>query len=455
MKKILSSTFLLLVTSFAFYSSHAQLNFSARVVKDSLFIPWEIIYGPDDHIWFTQKNGYVCRLEPQTGQLDTIYFEPQAVIHNEGGMLGMVLHPDFANEPYVFIAYEYESGSDYIERIVKFTYNSGTLINPQILLDDITGANIHNGCRLAINGDKLFISTGDAANTALPQNVNAVNGKILRINLDGSIPADNPIAGNPVWSWGHRNAQGLVFHNGILYSSEHGPNNDDEINIILKGRNFGWPNVQGFCNTPGEMQYCTDSNIVEPLQAWTPTLAVSGMDYYNHPMFPELANSLLMTTLKDNNLYQLSLNVAGDSILNEVNIPGVNYGRLRDIAISPDGRIFLSTSNSDASGTGTKIDKIIELYDSTVTGIYIPNPDNSTVLVYPNPAIDMMNVAFLQDGMNKDTWTYTLTNLNGQVVQEDRLEFNKLHVGALYPGIYFLRMWNSKDEMIFRRIVKW
>jgi glucose/arabinose dehydrogenase len=452
MKKIL---FFALLVFFTSYTARAQFNFSARVVKDSLFIPWEIIYGPDDHIWFTQKNGYVCRLEPQTGLLDTVYYEPQTVINNEGGMLGMVLHPDFANDPYVFIAYEYESGGDYLERIVRYTYNAGTLINPQILLDNITGASIHNGCRLAIEGDKLFISTGDASNTTLPQNVNVINGKILRINLDGSIPTDNPIAGSPVWSWGHRNAQGLVFHNGILYSSEHGPNNDDEINIILKGRNYGWPNVQGFCNTPIEMQYCTDSNVVEPLQAWTPTLAVSGMDYYNHPMFPELANSLLMTTLKDNNLYQLSLNAAGDSITTEVNIPGVDYGRLRDIAISPDGRIFLSTSNSNASGAGPKIDKIIELYDSTFTNIYALAPDNNMVLVYPNPAIDMMNIAFLDEGMNRDTWTYSVTNLNGQEVQEDRLEFNKLHVGALYPGIYFLRMWNSKEEIIFKRFVKW
>jgi aldose sugar dehydrogenase len=456
MKKILLFLSALIALPFTFNTVYAQLDFSARVVKDSLFIPWEIIYGPDDHIWFTQKNGYVCRLEPQTGLLDTIYYEPQTVVNGEGGMLGMALHPDFANEPYVFIAYQYESGGDYLERIVRFTYNGGTLINPQILLDNITGANIHNGCRLTINGDKLFITTGDAANTALAQNVNTVNGKVLRINLDGSIPADNPIAGNPVWSWGHRNAQGLVFHNGILYSSEHGPNSDDEINIILKGRNYGWPNVQGFCNTPSETQYCTDSNIVEPLQAWTPTLAVSGMDYYNHPMFPQLANSLLMTTLKDNNLYQLVLNSTGDSIISQVNIPGVDYGRLRDIAISPDGRIFLSTSNSTASGTGTKIDKIIELYDSTMTtNIYALSPDNSLVLVYPNPAIDMMNIAFLDNGMNQDIWTYSLTNLNGQMVQEDRLQFNKLHVGALYPGIYFLRMWNSKNEMIFKRVVKW
>lgn len=433
----------------------AQLNFSARIVKDNLFIPWEIIYGPDDHIWFTQKNGYVCRLDPVSGQLDTIYHEAQTVINNEGGMLGMALHPQFASDPYVFVAYEYETGEDYKERVVRYTYAGGVLTAPQILIDDIEGASIHNGCRLAIYGDKLFITTGDAANTALPQNINSLNGKVLRINLDGSIPADNPYPGSPVWSTGHRNAQGLVFRNNVLYSSEHGPNNDDEVNLIYMKRNYGWPNVQGFCDQPGEMQFCIDSIVAEPLYAWTPTLAVSGMDYYNHPMFPQLASSLLMTTLKDNGLYQLTLNADGDSITQVVNIGGIDYGRLRDIAIAPDGRIFLSTSNSSASGAGPKIDRIIELYDSATTGIFARYPDNNMMMVYPNPATDLMKIAFYEPGRMQQQWQYSITNIQGQVFREDRLEFNTIHVGTLYPGIYLLRLWNEKNEIAFKRFVKW
>lgn len=455
MKKILY-TVLLFMGLLPQEAMQAQITFSSRIVKDNLFIPWEIIYGPDDHIWMTQKNGYVCRLEPQSGQLDTIYHELQTVIRGEGGMLGMALHPGFVNNPYVFLAYEYEEGSDYKERIVRLTYNNGSLINLQILLDDINGASIHNGCRLVIEGDKLFISTGDASNTASAQNTALLNGKILRINLDGSIPADNPIPGSPVWSWGHRNPQGLVFHQGVLYSSEHGPNNDDEVNIIQKGRNFGWPDVQGFCNTPAELMYCADSNIAEPLQAWTPTLAVSGMEYYNHPMFPALAHSLLLTTLKDNNLYQLRLNAAGDSITSELNIPGVDYGRLRDIAIAPDGRIFLSTSNSVAGGTGANIDQIIELYDSSATtGMDAFNSDHNRVIVYPNPAIDLVHIAFLADNWNKHNWQYSVTNVQGNILMEGALEWNVLHTAILPPGLYFLKMWNEQHEITFKRFVKW
>src|SRR5690606_13055391 len=155
---------------------------------------------------------------------------------------------------------------------------------PYIIFDNIDGANNHNGSRLVISPDKkLIFTTGDAAITSTAQNLNSVNGKTLRINLDGTIPGDNPIQGNPVWTWGHRNPQGLVYSpdSTILYSSEHGPSSDDEINIIVKGRNYGWPNVHGFCDNSNETAFCSDSNVVEPITAWTPTLAVAGIDFYN------------------------------------------------------------------------------------------------------------------------------------------------------------------------------
>jgi glucose/arabinose dehydrogenase len=448
----------LIVTLMAMFSAQtttAQVGLVSRVVKDGLFIPWEIVYGPDEHIWFTQKNGYICRLDPGTGHLDTVYREAQNVIIGEGGMLGMALHPSFATDPYVFVAYQYEDGSDYLERIVRFRYANNTLQNPLILLDHIEGAGIHNGCRLLIEGDKLFITTGDAANTSLPQQVSSLNGKVLRINLDGSIPADNPIPGNPVWSWGHRNAQGLAAHNGILYSSEHGPNTDDEVNIITAGRNYGWPVVRGFCNEPSEAQFCADSNVVEPLYAWTPTIAVSGMAYYNHPMFPSLANSLLMTTLKDNSLYQLKLNNDGSAITGVSTIAAADFGRLRDICIAPDGRIFVSTSNSNASGSIPGTDRIIELYDATATGIFNRYSGNDNLMVYPNPATDMMNIAFALPGIQQKEWQYAVTNMQGQVYQSGKLEFNTLHVGALYPGIYLLKMWYDNGQVTYKRFVKW
>lgn len=459
MKKIyFPFVFLLLLATQ--YAKGQQPNFSARVVKDSLFIPWEIIYGPDGNIWFTQKNGFICRLDPNTGQTDTLYHEINTHIQGsgEGGMLGMALDPNFDQNPYVYVTYEYlNNTNNYKERVVKYSYANNALQNPQILIDNITGALYHNAGRLLIVGDKLFISTGDATVDANAQNLQSVNGKILRINLDGSIPADNPIPNSPVWNWGHRNAEGLTYANGMIYSSEHGPNNDDEINILVQGRNYGWPNVQGFCDAPSELTFCADSNVVEPLTAWTPTIAPCGIEYYDHPMFPSLQGSLLMTTLKDQHLYQLQLNNAKDSIINIQVLAGVNFGRIRDICISPAGNIFISTSNSDASGNGSKIDKIIELYDSTATGITEVNGLNRPLILYPNPVVNDLNVQFNSVAANDD-WNFRITNLQGQILRDGKINSasmnEPINTSELVSGLYFFIAWNHDRMLTVQRFTK-
>lgn len=430
MKKILLILMALLVMN-----DDVNAQMTVRVVRDSLFIPWELVYGPDNHIWFTQKNGYVCRLEPTSGRIDTLYNETNTRIQSEGGMLGLALHPQFATLPYVYVAYNYIDASVYKERIVRYTYNStsNVLQSPLTLLDNINAANIHNGCRLLIIDNHLYITTGDAATTSNSQNINSLNGKVLRIALDGSIPTDNPIAGSALWSWGHRNAQGMVYANGKLYESEHGATSDDEINIIEKGRNYGWPAVQGYCNTPSEITFCADSNVKEPLEAWTPTLAVCGIDYYDHPMFPQLQKSLLMTTLKDSTLYQLKLNGTNDDI-SAVSKTGLSkYRRLRDLCISPDGRIYISTSNSPSSGTGSKIDRIIELYDPSYNGI--SKYEKEVAVIFPNPAKDDITIKLKA---NLGVVSYSILNIYGQVLMSGVLSkvSNTIDVKALPAGQY-------------------
>jgi len=326
-------------------------------IKDSILAQnlshvWEILWGPDNDIWLTERGGKISRLNPLTGVVTPVLTISEVVANGEGGLLGMALHPNFRMQPHVFVAYNYNQGGNYREKIVRFTYDGNTLISPFTVMDNIAAASIHNGCRLLISPDlKLYITTGDAANTSLPQNTSSVNGKVLRINLDGTIPADNPLPGSPVWSWGHRNAQGLVMANDILYSSEHGPSNDDEINIIEKGRNYGWPDVHGFCNESGEQIFCSANNIKEPIYAWTPTVATCGLDYYNSDRIPQWKNSLLLATLKNSRLYQLKLG-SDKKTVSEVNeYFNGKYGRMRDICISPEGRVYISTSN----GTNDKI----------------------------------------------------------------------------------------------------
>ncbi len=417
------------------FVEQANAQMTVRVVRDSLFIPWELVYGPDNHIWFTQKNGYICRLEPTSGRIDTLYNETNTRIQSEGGMLGLALHPQFATQPYVYVAYNYSDASVYKERIVRYTYNStlNALQSPLILLDNIGAANFHNGCRLLIADGYLYITTGDATVTSNSQNTGVINGKILRIGLDGSMPTDNPISGSAVWSWGHRNAQGMVFANGRLYESEHGDNSDDEVNIIEKGRNYGWPSVKGYCNTTAEISFCADSNVKEPLEAWTPTLAVCGIDYYDHPMFPQLQKSLLMTTLKDSTLYQLKLNATNDDI-SAVNKTSLSkYRRLRDICISPDGRIYISTSNSASSGTGSKIDRIIELYDPLYNSI--STYEKEALIIFPNPVKDEITIK-LKSGLG--LVSYSILNIYGQRLMSGVLNnvSNIIDVKALPVGQY-------------------
>jgi len=334
--------------------SNADLK--TEVLAQSLSFPWEIVYGPDNFIWFTERAGKISRLNPLNGVVTLVHTISEVNAMGEGGLLGMALHPQFTTNPYVYLVYDYGSGTAYKGKVVRFTFNNGKLEAPLVLLDQIPAASIHNGSRLLITADqKLLITTGDSNAATEAQNKNSLSGKILRINLDGSIPADNPVTSNPYWTFGHRNPQGLVMVGDKLYSSEHGPNNDDEINLIQKGKNYGWPNVEGYCNTTAEQAFCALNDIVEPMIAWTPTIAPSGLTYYNSDYIPQWKNSLLGVTLKGEKLMQLQLNQAGDKITATTEFFPKEFGRLRAICQSPEGKIYLATSN----GAGS--DKIIEI----------------------------------------------------------------------------------------------
>ena len=333
-------------------------------IVTNLDTPWEILWGPDDHIWFTERYGRISRVHPGTGVLTELITIGEVYEQSESGLLGMVLHPDFINHPYVFVVYTYFESSSIKERLVRYTYSEGTLNSPLTLLEGIDGAGNHDGSRLVIDKDlKIYMTTGEATNQNLSQDLNSLNGKVLRLNLDGSVPDDNPISGSFVWSWGHRNAQGLVISQaGIMYSSEHGPSSDDEVNIIEKGRNYGWPTVRGFCDTGTENEFCADSNVFEPIAAWTPTLAVAGADFYHQGGIPEWHNALLVTSLKASQLTVLKLSQDGRSVDQEESFFTGWFGRLRDVCISPDGRIFLAVSNRDGRGTvRAGDDRIVEV----------------------------------------------------------------------------------------------
>jgi glucose/arabinose dehydrogenase len=435
----------------------AQTYLQTKTIATNLDTPWEILWGPDNFIWVTERQGKISRVNPISGAVSEVIQITDVREVGEGGLLGMVLDPDFLTNNFIYVGYNYyAAGNQYSEKIVRFTYNSSTgqAGSPLILFDNISGANNHNGCRLVISPDKkLIFTTGDAQNTSTSQNLKSLNGKTLRLNLDGTIPVDNPMPGSPVWTWGHRNPQGLAYSpdGQILYSSEHGPSNDDEINIIMKGRNYGWPTVQGFCNNSNETTFCRDSNVVEPIFAWTPTLAVAGIDFYNSDLIPEWKNSLLVTSLKASRVTQLLLNESGTEVLKTNDFFKGTFGRLRDVCISPEGKVYIAASNLDGRGSPkADDDKIIEI--SPVSTNIEDAANQNFVSVTPNPSSGFVNITFSKNPQTEIV--YSLYASNGQVLKSGKLESgtSKLYLPANFEGLAFLKL-NADNQVYVEKLL--
>ena len=330
-----------------------------KVLRKDLNYPWEILWGKDDHIWMTERGGRISKIDPNTGETIFSTTLTNVVTNNEGGMLGMVQHPDFLKNGLFYVVYDYRDEGNYREKMVQMKFENNKVRVLMTLIDNIPAAAIHNGSRLWISSEpspKIFMTTGEAGTQPNAQKLNSLSGKLLRFNLDGTIPADNPFPGSPVWSYGHRNPQGLVVVNGIMYASEHGPDIEDEINIVEKKRNYGWPTVKGPCDQTEEKAFCAVNDVKEPIwSSGSSTIAVCGLDHYSNSRIPAWQNCLLMCTLKDASLRALHLSAGGRSISSQQTFFKNKFGRLRDLCISPSGKVYLCTSN------GGNTDLLVEI----------------------------------------------------------------------------------------------
>ncbi len=336
----------------------AHLNMDSYVILASeiaanLEVPWDIEAGPGNWIWYTEQKGIIGRVHEKTGEVQELTRMEELYYRKSTGLLSMALHPDFEKHPYVFVHYTYASRDSSMldrigSRVIRWHFKNNSLTEKTTILDSIPGNTFHNGSRMLITEDgKLYLGCGDAGSTSVTQDPSVLNGKIIRINTDGTLPADNPFPGSPVWSMGHRNVQGITMGKGLLYASEHGPNNDDEINIIKPGGNYGWPEVHGYCDLESETTYCTDSLVKEPIKAWTPTIATSDLLYYDHSAIPQWKNHLILCSLKGQSIRLLELNEAGTEILKEHILFQKLFGRIRAITQGKDGSVYISTSNRD------------------------------------------------------------------------------------------------------------
>lgn len=316
---------------------------------DDLEIPWSLVFLGDGRALVTERDGRIRLI--RDGELQKKpYLELDAAHVGEGGMMGLAVHPDFPRTPSIYVMYTYETGDDLFNRVEMVRDEGDTGSAAKVIIDDIPGGSNHDGGRLAFGPDNmLYITTGDAGEARLAQDLESTAGKILRVSPDGEIPDDNPFEESPVYSYGHRNSQGLAWHpeTGVMFASEHGPSGSgglfahDEINIIEKGKNYGWPEVIG---KAGKKEY-VDPIVVWPDEAVPPGgLVFRGGDLYLATLGSQ---ALVRIELKENDgsyvaqrIERWFANEGGES----------RYGRLRDVVVGPDGALYVLTSNRDGRG---------------------------------------------------------------------------------------------------------
>ncbi|WP_299426152.1 PQQ-dependent sugar dehydrogenase [uncultured Meiothermus sp.] len=359
--------------------------FRVEEVARNLGVPWSLKFAPDGRLFFTQRDRdtvAVSALDLRTGRVTSFPGSAAVRDEGEGGVMGLELDPSFAQNNRLFICYSYwkdgiQAPNNRRNRVSSFTISGHRLEGEKVLLDDMLGWWNHNGCRVVWGPDgKLYVSMGDAGDApsnipgefgfaAKAQSLKLLSGKIFRLNPDGSIPTDNPFysqttgAARAIWTLGHRNPQGLAFQpgTGLLWSTEHGPNTRDELNIIRKGKNYGWPRCSGtqpagtvlsvaadnitFNCTGGDLRESYQPAVREYAGGNEPTIAPSNLIFYTGRAFPQWKGNLFFVTLRTGRLYRLELR--GEQILREEILINNQYGRLRDLTVGPDGFIYIST----------------------------------------------------------------------------------------------------------------
>jgi quinoprotein glucose dehydrogenase len=323
---------------------------------ENLEIPWSLVFFRGDRALVSERPGRI-RLVKDGRLLSQPYAEVEVTSNGEGGLMGLALHPEFSSKPYVYAMHTYRKEGQPFNRVVRFRDAGDKGIFDSVIIDRIPGGRLHDGGRIAFGPDGLlYITTGETFKGELAQNLQSLAGKILRLTPEGGIPRDNPFSGSPIYSYGHRNPQGLSWHPETkgLFESEHGPSGEsllfanDEINLIVKGGNYGWSEVVG---APGMKTY------IDPLIVWKKTTPPSGITFYRGELLSHLKNDLFVATLRSEALIRVKCG-RGDNKYQVVEIERWfargdregKYGRIRDVVESPDGTLCFLTSNRDGRG---------------------------------------------------------------------------------------------------------
>ena len=327
------------------------VRFRVEVVATNLVIPWSLAFAPDGRLFFTERPGRVRIIENGSLRAEPALTLTDVFARGEAGLLGLALHPRFDENGHVFLVYTVDRpGQTPLNRVMRYRELAGSLAEGIVIFDAPQGNTLHDGGRLRFGpDDKLYLTMGDALDLDLPQDLASSNGKIFRLEDDGRTPADNPF-GSPVYTYGHRNPQGLDWHpiTGDLWATEHGATGNDEINLIQPGGNYGWPVIEGAQSMPG---------MRTPVRFFTPSIAPSGASFYTGSAFPAFEHDLFFGALGGNHLHRVRLNPQDPSlILDDERLLAGRFGRIRDVVPGPDGALYFSTSNRDGRGPATDDD---------------------------------------------------------------------------------------------------
>jgi len=334
--------------------------FEVETVATGLRVPWALAFLPDGRVFVTERPGRLRVIEDGRLAPEPVHVFQDVNPRGEGGLMDVLLHPDFAKNRLVYLSYSARSGAEQAVRVVRFTEKDGKLVDRKRIIGGIPAARFHAGCRLGFGPDeKLYVTTGDAIRRKLAQDLGSLAGKTLRLNDDGTVPEDNPFVGREgarpeIWSYGHRNAQGIDWHPETkrMVQTEHGPSGfdgpggGDELNAVKKGANCGWPLVS---------HDETKKGTVAPLKQWTPAVAPASGAFYGGQMFPEFRGDYFFGCLRGARLIRVQFAEDGD-VRETHDLLRNDYGRIREVAVGPKGALWLTTSNRDGRGRAHRDD---------------------------------------------------------------------------------------------------
>src|SRR6266516_2927435 len=342
----------------------ANAQFQVETVIGQLEVPWSIVWAPDGRMIFTERPGRVRVYEKGQLRPEPLFTVPDVEPRGESGLMSIALHPQFASNHLLYLSYAYSADGQRV-RVVRYRETANGFTERKVIIEDIPAAQFHAGCRLRFGPDgKLYITTGDATQRDLAQRLDSVAGKTLRLSDDGSVPNDNPFVGRPntrpeIWTYGNRNGQGIDFQPGtnLLWETEHGPSGfdgpggGDEVNILERGKNYGWPVIH---------HRATHEGMESPVLEYTPACAPASGMFYRGSQFPQFKNNFFFGCLVGTRMIRVVLN--GRQVVSQENLLEKKYGRIRDIAEGPDGFIYFSTSNRDGRGSpANDDDRILRL----------------------------------------------------------------------------------------------